>query len=176
MAPFPDQINTILLSTLCNFSYCNETHSSTSLSKKFLVKKILPSLFQDDLLCAGTLVGNQGACKGDSGGPLMIRNLSSRKWTQIGIVHGAIGECGDIDYPAIFIRLNHPSVRYFITSVVEGKRFLSGRISPPMVFLKSKNSIALINVTDKVSNFEKGKVLCIKPHSCILSQTNFVPK
>ena len=75
----------------------------------------------------------------------MIRNLSSRQWQQIGIVHGAIGECGDIDYPTIFIRLDHPLVLDFITSIVEGKILSSARISPPMVFLKSKNSIALLN-------------------------------
>ena len=75
----------------------------------------------------------------------MIRNLSSRKWQQIGIVHGAIGECGDIDYPGIFLRLNHPLVLEFITSAVEGKILSSVRISPPMVFLKSKNSITILN-------------------------------
>ena len=91
------------------------------MSKISVVQKILPSLFQDDLLCAGVFEGNQGSCKGDSGGPIMTKNLSSKKWIQIGIVQGGVGECGDKDYPGIYIRLNHPLVLNFITSTVESK-------------------------------------------------------
>ena len=103
----------------CNFSYCNLTHTKTSVFKESVVQKTLPNLFQDDLLCAGDIVGSQGSCKGDSGGPILISNLFNKKWTQIGIVHGAIGECGEKDYPGIYVRLNHPLVLDFITSVVE---------------------------------------------------------
>ena len=51
----------------------------------------------------------------------MTKNLVSKKWIQIGIVQGGVGECGDKDYPGIYIRLNHPLVLDFITSVVESK-------------------------------------------------------
>ena len=95
------------------------THTTTSFSKKSVVEEILPNLFQDDLLCAGAYAGKKGSCKGDSGGPIMTKNVFSKKWTQVGIVYGAIGECGEEDYPGIFIRLNHPLVLGFITSVVE---------------------------------------------------------
>ena len=77
---------------------------------------ILPNLFQNDLFCAGSVVGTQGACKGDSGGPVMAKNLLDGKWRQIGIVYGAVGECGE--YPGIYVRLNHPLVLDFINSIV----------------------------------------------------------
>ena len=100
------------------FSYCNLTHSEASVSRSNIIRQLLPNLFQDDLLCAGSRVGNQGPCKGDSGAPIMIQDLVSQKWTQIGIVGGSVGECGDPDYPGIYIRLNHPAVLNFVNSVV----------------------------------------------------------
>ena len=107
------------LTSFLNFSYCDLTHTKTSLNKEKVVRKILPYLFQDDLLCAGTLVGNPDLCKGDSGGPIITQNLFNQKWTQIGVVHGSIGECCNNDYPGIYIRLNHPLVLDFIISAMK---------------------------------------------------------
>ena len=121
----------------CNFSYCNLTHTKTSVFKESVVQKTLPNLFQDDLLCAGDIVGSQGSCKGDSGGPILTSNLFSKKWTQIGIVYGAIGECGEKDYPGIYIRLNHPLVLDFISSVVDKSKF---KILPSTQFTNANNS------------------------------------
>ena len=111
------------------------THAKTTFFKEEQVNKALPNLFQDDLLCAGNIIGNQGSCKGDSGGPLMIYNLFSRIWTQIGIVHGAVGQCGEIDYPGIYIRLNHHLVIDFISGVVENRTI---KMSPPTTISESK--------------------------------------
>ena len=79
----------------------------------------MPQLFQDDLLCAGSVFGNQGSCQGDDGGPLMIQNLESERWTQIGTVQGNVGDCGDPDFPAINVRLDHPEVLSFINSIAK---------------------------------------------------------
>jgi secreted trypsin-like serine protease len=79
----------------------------------------LPKLFQDDLLCAGNVFGTQGACQGDDGGPLMIKQLWSEIWTQIAIVQGVVGDCGDPQYPAITVRLDHPKVLSFIKEIID---------------------------------------------------------
>ncbi len=62
-------------------------------------------------------MGTQGACRGDSGGPLMFKD-DERKFVQIAIVEGGVGECGDRDYPGIFVRLDHPSIWNFIASSI----------------------------------------------------------
>ena len=81
----------------------------------------LPQLFQDHLMCAGVNVGNQGACQGDSGGPLMYKDDDSGKFIQIATVRGGVGECGDDEYPGIFVRVDHPSIWKFISSTVKSK-------------------------------------------------------
>ncbi len=82
------------------------------------IQQSLPQLFQDHLLCAGVEVGDQGACRGDSGSPLMYRDYDSRKVIQIAIVEGGVGQCGDRDYPGIYVRLDHPSIWSFIASKI----------------------------------------------------------
>jgi len=37
---------------------------------------------------------------------------------QIAVVQGGVQNCGDIDYPGIFVRLDDPEVLNFIKSVV----------------------------------------------------------
>ena len=53
-------------------SYCNETHANTVGENKDNFGTYLPQLFQPILLCAGYESSEQGSCKQDSGGPLMI--------------------------------------------------------------------------------------------------------
>ena len=72
-------------------SNCNLTHTETTASKKEKVRILLPLLFQNNLLCAGVDLGTQGSCNGDSGGPLMIKNIATKRWTQIATVQGGIG-------------------------------------------------------------------------------------
>jgi secreted trypsin-like serine protease len=88
-----------------------------------IIRESLPQLFQDHLMCAGVDVGNQGACKGDSGGPLMYKDDDTGKFFQIATVRGGVGECGDDEYPGIFVRVDHPSIWKFISSTTKSKIF-----------------------------------------------------
>ena len=38
------------------------------------------------------------------------------------MVQGGVSECGDIDLPAIFIRLEDPEILNFIKTILEGSR------------------------------------------------------
>jgi secreted trypsin-like serine protease len=96
-----------------------------SISLKKTIQEVIPKLFQNQLLCAGVSVGNQGSCQGDSGGPLMYKDDDSGKFFQIATVRGAVGQCGDRDYPGIFVRVDQPSIWKFISSIVQPKKDLN---------------------------------------------------
>ena len=83
-------------------------------SKHNLIQKLLPNELQNDLLCAASPVADQGSCKGDSGGPLMIYDWKTRRWTLVASVEGQIGECGNRDYPGIYVRISQKEVLSFI--------------------------------------------------------------
>ena len=72
-------------------------------------------------MCAGDTEVIQGACEGDSGGPLLYKDVIARKYIQIATVEGGVGDCGDRAYPGIFVRLNHPSIWEFISSTMKRK-------------------------------------------------------
>jgi secreted trypsin-like serine protease len=97
--------------------FCDTTHMKASHTVEQVIRESIPQLFQDHLMCAGVSEGSQGACQGDSGGPLMYQD-DDRKYIQIATVRGGVGECGDRDYPGIFVRLDHPSIWNFIHSTV----------------------------------------------------------
>ena len=44
------------------------------------------------------------------------QQLLSFSGVQVATVQGGIGECGDVDYPGLFVRLDDPSVWNFITT------------------------------------------------------------
>jgi secreted trypsin-like serine protease len=98
------------------FRECNLTHMNRPLSLKETIEEKLPELFQNHVLCAGTDIGGQGSCKGDSGGPLMFRNRETNTWIQFALVQGAVRDCGDIDYPGIYLRLDDKEIFSFISS------------------------------------------------------------
>ncbi len=73
-------------------------------------------------MCAGVVVEHEAPCKGDAGGPLMYKDNELRKYIQVAIVEGAVGECGDKNFPAIFARLDHPSIWKFMKSIINLRR------------------------------------------------------
>ena len=66
-------------------------------------------------------MGYQGPCEGDSGGPLMYKDFDSGKYIQIATVSSGVRECGDDEYPGIYVRLTDPSVLSFIMSTIQGE-------------------------------------------------------
>jgi len=82
-----------------------------------LVENHLPDLFQPSILCAGYESAEQGACKGDSGGPLMVFDTKLSQFFQIGLVSGGVSSsCGDKDIPGYYTRLDYPEIADFIQS------------------------------------------------------------
>ena len=44
------------------------------------------------------------------------------RWSQIAIVQGAVRDCGDLDFPGIYIRVDDPSILNFIKSGINTLR------------------------------------------------------
>ena len=105
--------------TLFSNEHCNETHIPRGdLYSK--IKNFVPNLFPSHLACAGLEDGRHGACKGDSGGPLQIRNTTTHRYYQVAIVHGAL-ECGNPSFPGVYVRLENPEILSFIRSAMESE-------------------------------------------------------
>jgi secreted trypsin-like serine protease len=51
------------------------------------------------------------------GGPLFYYNPNKQAYTQLGLVAGGVGECGDARFPGIYVRLDHPEIAEFLQSV-----------------------------------------------------------
>jgi len=96
---------TIISNELCKeYLEFNTTKNPESKGK---IKKALPQGLNYGLLCAQgemTDTGDfKGSCKGDSGGPLTVRNPEDRT-TLVGIVSGGVG-CGK-GYPGWYTRVD----------------------------------------------------------------------
>ena len=61
-----------------------------------------------DMLCAGGELGSD-ACRGDSGGPLMVEENS--RYTLIGVVSWGLGECGQTSLPGVYAEVSSKSLR-----------------------------------------------------------------
>ena len=116
-------------------NFCNRTYSNyNSALIHNRVSRSIPMLFQPDLLCAGYEAGGYGSCVGDSGGPVM--QVIDGKHTQIGLVQGGVGICGDPTIPAIFIRLEDFETLSFIKRIRH--KFQQNRSQSEFLDLKRK--------------------------------------
>jgi secreted trypsin-like serine protease len=77
------------------------------------------------VLCAGYESANQGSCKGDSGGPLMVFDTKKSKFFQVGVVVGGVSSCESKSIPACYTRLDHPEIADFVQSA--GKKNSRGK-------------------------------------------------
>eukprot|EP00095_Tigriopus_kingsejongensis_P000840 maker-scaffold546_size140615-snap-gene-0.31 protein:Tk00840 transcript:maker-scaffold546_size140615-snap-gene-0.31-mRNA-1 annotation:"tripsin " len=55
----------------------------------------------DVFICAGFEAGGKDACEGDSGGPLMIQQENSNRWTLAGLISWGNG-CGERNQPGVY--------------------------------------------------------------------------
>ena len=102
--------------TVYPIEYCNQKHNVSNVSEhKTKIEKNLPQLFNDgSVFCAGERSLSEGLCRGDSGSPLLLDDISQLKITQVGLVHGGTQECVNNNFPAIFVRLTNFDILNFI--------------------------------------------------------------
>jgi secreted trypsin-like serine protease len=101
--------------------YCNETHMNKSTNGILIeqIQRAVPNLFPNHLICAGTNIKSQGACKGDGGGPLQFYDFDNYRYQQVGVVHGSIYSCGQSPFPGIYVRLDDPAIFDFLKSATQ---------------------------------------------------------
>ena len=49
----------------------------------------------------------------------MYFDFETKVFVQIATVHGGVGACGDLEYPGIYVRLDHPSILKFIAEALK---------------------------------------------------------
>ena len=98
--------------------YCDNTPLRFN-ERNDQIEQVVPNLFPNHLMCAGIETGLQGACEGDSGGPLQFYDDISDRFFQVGIVHGsAAPDCGDPTMPSVHVRLDDPEILNFVQSAI----------------------------------------------------------
>lgn len=60
----------------------------------------------DTMIAVGYPKGRVGGCFGDSGGPLLSWDADKKKWIQIGVTSGGVGECGGTGSYTTFTRVS----------------------------------------------------------------------
>jgi hypothetical protein len=135
--------------------YCNNTHIRED-QEKINIQKAVPYLFPSHVICAGTDHKSQGACKGDSGGPLQFYDLEKFRYQQVGVVHGSVSNCGQSAFPGIYARLDEPKIFNFLKLAIQDLRFVSGE-SDLHLF-----EFALFEVRIGIFNWRTNQVCFIK--------------
>ena len=65
-------------------------------------KRGISVILYPEMMCAGYKTGGKDSCKGDSGGPLMVRQKDGR-WVLVGLVSAGFS-CGQPGQPGIYHR------------------------------------------------------------------------
>jgi len=82
-----------------------EVHVRVIDSRKCNQSPMYPGWIQDNMICAGVSGGGQDACFGDSGGPLLQRDIETNEIVQVGIVSFGTG-CARPDKPGVYHRVS----------------------------------------------------------------------
>jgi secreted trypsin-like serine protease len=61
---------------------------------------------RNSMICAGAANVDRGACRGDSGGPLLVTKGNQKLRAQVGIVSFGIGNCTQVGRPAVYTRVS----------------------------------------------------------------------
>jgi len=81
------------------------------------IDEVMPEKFQSNIYCANAFLDNNGACKGDFGGPMTFFNTSDYPgyYTQIGVIQPFLSHlCGNPKVPDILTRLEDVEVLDFV--------------------------------------------------------------
>ena len=92
-----------------NFNNSDEA----SITSLFKLDKSLPRNFEPTLLCGRQISLDHGACRGDSGGP-MVTEINDIFY-QIAVTHGSLVECSN-KLPGIFVRIDNPQILNYINN------------------------------------------------------------
>ena len=101
--------------TIVDQKQCNESYNLVRSQGQIRYKrdKLLPRLLQESIICASGLEG-AAACPDDAGGPIAKLRPNDDRFVQLGIASASLGNCASIRYPALYARLDYPSILYFI--------------------------------------------------------------
>ena len=77
------------------------------------------------ILCNRYIEG--GTCPGDSGGPFVsgVWDGAKEVTSQIGLLHGGLEECSNVKFPAIYLRLDSPTIHQWLRSQIDVPKFWS---------------------------------------------------
>merc|ERR1712062_35362 len=81
------------------------------------IDEVMPEKFQSNIYCANAFLDNNGACKGDFGGPMTFFNTSDYPgyYPQIGVIQPFLSHiCGNPKVPDILTRLEDVEVLDFV--------------------------------------------------------------
>ena len=84
---------------LINQEYCQRWYENSFLFNN-------KPLLSNNMFCAGYIYGGTDACKGDSGGPLMVNDLKTNQWSLIGIISWGYG-CAEKMLPGVYTKVGN---------------------------------------------------------------------
>ena len=66
-----------------------------------------PDFYEQGLICAGGEKGKDG-CEGDSGSPLVVKEISKNRVVQVGLMSGSVvSQCGMENVPSYYTRVSY---------------------------------------------------------------------